>query len=166
MDGGLLDTNLGKGICAVLGAGMISRPVSDWLVTPVPSISCSRWLRCAGVGDHEIGSGELGSRRATGGGMETPLWLEVVIHAGKFLPIRPLVTVADPGKISPPPGGVCRRLIPLKGTPLVGGPAKPLAQQGLCRMQSLQVRLKQKLHSSVMDDPLHLSHTRLSGAES
>ena len=122
---------------------MISRPVSDWLVTPVLNISRSRWLRCAGVGDHEIGSGELGSRGATGGGMDTPLWLEVVIHAGKFLPIRPLVTVADPGKMSPPPGGVCRRLIPLNGAPLAGGPAKPLAQQGLCRMQSLHVRLKQ-----------------------
>ena len=98
--------------------------------------------------------------------METPLWLEVVIQAGKFLSIRPLATVADPGNMSAPPGGVCRMLIPTKGMPLVGGPAKPLAQQGLCRMQSLHVRLKQKLHSSVMQDSLHLSHTRLSGAES
>ena len=73
MDGGLLDTNLGKGVCAVVGAGIMSRPVSDWLVIPVPSMSRRRWLRYAGVGDHEIGSGELGSRGATGGGMDTPL---------------------------------------------------------------------------------------------
>ena len=58
------------------------------------------------------------------------------------------------------------RLIPDMGLPRAGGPEKPLAQQGLCRMQSLQMRLKQKLQSSVMDDSLHLSQTRLSGAGS
>ena len=120
---------------------MISCPVSDLFVTPVPSISCRRWLRYAGTGDHEIGRGELGNKGATGWGIGTPLWLDVVIQDGKFLPILPFVTVADPGNMSGPPGGVCVRLMPATGLPLAGGPEKPLAQHGLCRMQSLQMRL-------------------------
>ena len=145
---------------------MISCPVGDLFVTPVPNLSCRRWLRHAGTGDHEIGRGELGSKGATGWGIGTPLWLGEIIQDGKFLPILPLVTVADPGNKSGPPGGVCMRLIPDMGLPRDGGPEKPLAQQGLCRIQSLQTRLKQKLQSSVMDDSLHLSQTRLSGAGS
>ena len=76
-------------------------------------------------------------------GMDVRLLLIDVIQAGKFLPTRPLVTVAEPGKISGPPGGSCRVLTPISCCPRAGGPVKPLAQHGLCRMQSLQVRLKQ-----------------------
>ena len=83
------------------------------------------------MGDQEIGRGELGRSGATGGGMDVPLLLEEVIQDGKFLPTRPLVTVAEPGNLSAPPGGVCRMLIPTSGLPLVGGPANPPAQQGL-----------------------------------
>ena len=136
---------------------MISCPVSDLFVTPVPNISCRRWLRYAGTGDHEIGRGELGSKGATGWGIGTPLWLDVVIQDGKFLPILPLVTVAEPGKISGPPGGVCVRLIPEMALPRAGGPEKPLAQQGFCRLHSLPTRLKRKLQRSVMQDCLRLS---------
>ena len=75
--------------------------------------------------------------------MEVRLLLIDGIQGGKFLPTRPLVTVAEPGKIPGPPGGSCMVLIPIRGCPRAGGPVKPLAQQGLWRMQSLQVRLKQ-----------------------
>ena len=113
-----------------------------------------------------MGSSALGSKGATGGGMGRPLWFGEIIQEGKFLPILPLVTVADPGNSSDPPGGVCVRFIPDMGLPRAGGPEKPLAQQGLCRIQSLQTWLKQKLHSSVMVDSLHLSQTLLSGGGS
>ena len=75
--------------------------------------------------------------------MEVRLLVIDVIQEGKFLPTLPLVTVAEPGKISGPPGGFGTVLIPIRGCPRAGGPVKPLAQQGLWRMQSLQVRLKQ-----------------------
>ena len=130
MEGGLRDTNFGRGMCAVGGAAMASLPVSDWLVTPVPRISWSRCFLRAGIEDQEIGSGELGSKGATGGGMDVPLLFAEVIQDGEFLPTLPLVTMAEPGKIPGPPGEVCRMVIPPGGLPLVGGPAKPLAQHG------------------------------------
>ena len=158
-------SNLGIGILSGDTARIISEPVLEGMAICGPRISRSLAFLCAGIGDHEIGSGELGRRGATGGGIGLPGFLPDVSHLGKFLPSLIFVTSADPEKNSGEFGGSGSRLIPDVDFSLLGGPPKPRAQQGLLMMQSLQVCRKQKLQSSVMRVSLHLPHARRSVLE-
>ena len=155
--GGRVVTNLGIGILAGDIARSISEPVLEAIAICGPRISRSLGFLCAGIGDEEIGSGALGRSGATGGGTGLPGVLPAVSHLGKFLPSLIFVTSEDPENSPGEFGGSGSRLIPDVDLSLLGGPAKPRAQQGLIMMHSLQIREKQEVHASVMRVSLHLS---------
>ena len=68
-------TNFGSGILSGDIARIISEPLLEGMAICGRRISRSLGFLFAGIGDHEIGSGELGRRGATGGGIGLPGFL-------------------------------------------------------------------------------------------
>ena len=104
-------------------------------------MSRSRWFRCGGHADHEIGSAEIGMSGDDARGAGMPPFEFGIIHVGKFLPDLPLTTRDDPEKGSGELCGTGSRFGPRMSLRLLERFRKPPEQQGRVRMHSLQMVL-------------------------